>query len=140
MASLDLEARCTSDIALEELLDLKDPLRHLMHQQDDELQGVISAEDELARVFSASQLLNALPQHHTSVEDSVLKLSFLHQWNKVPNPLSIALHVDASPGCGGLAWPAGQVQSLSSLLPSCLYSMDRLICLDSGELLGAKRA
>jgi predicted nicotinamide N-methyase len=29
--------------------------------------------------------------------------------NDPHNPLSISLAVDASPGCGGLAWPAGQI-------------------------------
>jgi len=115
---MDLEAQC-SNIALEELLDFQDPLRHLMQQQDDELQDVISF-DGLARVSaSASELLNVLPQQHHSVEGSVLKLSFLHQWDRHPNPMSIALHLDASPGCGGLAWAAGQVQFMSySAAPS----------------------
>src|SRR5260221_7008647 len=105
----DLEAPCS--VIVEEQLDLHHPLRHLM--QDDDLQGIISA-DGLARVSaSASELLNILPQQLHSIEGGLLKLSFLHQWDKIPNPLSIALHVDASPGCGGLAWPAGQVQFLS---------------------------
>jgi len=109
MASLDLEAPCSSDIALEERLDFQDPLRHLMHQQDHDLQDVISA-DGLARPsVSVSELLNVLPHQHHSIEDGVLRLSCLHQWHKVPNPLSIILHLDASPGCGGLAWPAGQI-------------------------------
>ena len=119
MAIFDLEAPCSSDIVLEERLDFQDPLRHLMQQQDDELQDVISA-DGLARASaSASELLDVLPQQQHSVEDGVLKLYFLHQWDSLPNPLSIVLHLDASPGCGGLAWPAGQVQFLSySAAPS----------------------
>jgi hypothetical protein len=113
MAFFGLEAPCSSDLALEERLDFEDPLRHLMQQQDDQLQGIISA-DGLARPsLSASELLDVLSHQHHSVEDGILKLSFLHQWDNIPNPLPIALYVDASSGCGGLAWPAGQVQFLS---------------------------
>ena len=106
MLQLDLEAPC-NDFELEERLDLKDPFRHLMKQQDDDLQDA----DGLARASASTlELLTVLPQQCHSVEDNgLLKLSFSHYWKNVPNPLSISLHVDATPGCGGLAWPAGQV-------------------------------
>jgi hypothetical protein len=111
-AILDPDLVCTDDVALEERLDTNDPLRHLMN--DEELEGVISA-DGLARASgSLSELLNVLPQQSHSVQDGLLKLSFAHAWSSIPNPLSISLVVDAAPGCGGLAWPAGQV-----LVPSC---------------------
>ena len=116
MALLDIEAPCSFDIALEERLDFQDPLRHLMH---DDLQGIISTHG-LAR--PASELLNVLPQQYHSVENDVLKLSFLHQWENLPNPLSITLHVDASPGCGGLAWPAGQVQLIPSSVSASVFN------------------
>lgn len=119
MVLLDIEAPCTSDIALEERLDFQDPLRHLMQQRDDDPQGIISIYG-LAR--PASELLNVLPQQCHSIENGVLKLSFLHQWENLPNPLSIALHVDASPGCGGLAWPAGQVQFISTSVPASVFN------------------
>jgi len=105
MALLDIEAPCSSDIALEERLDFQDPLRHL-RVRDNDLQGIISTH---GLAHPASELLNVLPQQCHSVKNGVLRLSFLHQWENLPNPLSIALHVDASPGCGGLAWPAGQI-------------------------------
>ncbi|KAF5320714.1 hypothetical protein D9619_001039 [Psilocybe cf. subviscida] len=106
-AILDPELVCTDDIALEERLDTHDPLRHLM--DDEELDGVISA-DGLARASgSLSELLNVLPQQSHSTQDGLLKLSFAHEWSSIPNPLSISLVVDAAPGCGGLAWPAGQI-------------------------------
>jgi len=106
MLQLDLEAPC-NDFELEERLDLKDPFRHLMKQQDDDLQDA----DGLARASASTlELLTVLPQQCHSVEDDgLLKLSFSHDWKNVRSPLSISLHVDATPGCGGLAWPAGQV-------------------------------
>jgi hypothetical protein len=109
MLQLDLEAPCNV-FELEERLDLKDPFRHLMKQRDDDLQDVISAGGLARASASTSELLTVLPQQCHSVEDDgLLKLSFSHDWKNVPSPLSISLHVDATPGCGGLAWPAGQV-------------------------------
>ena len=96
-----------NDISLEEQLDAKDPLRHLMN--DDELEGIISTEGLARASSSTSELLNALPQQSHSVEDGLLKLHFEHGWTSIAKPLSVSLIVDAAPGCGGLAWPAGQV-------------------------------
>lgn len=93
--------------------DGSDPLWYLMN---DELEGIIVS-DGLARPSaSASELLNVLPQQSHSVKDGMLRLSFDHEWKDVSNPLEISLVVDASPGCGGLAWPAGQVRTLYALL------------------------
>ncbi|KAF8803792.1 hypothetical protein BYT27DRAFT_7195132 [Phlegmacium glaucopus] len=92
------------DIALDEHLDYKDPLRHLMN--DHELEGIISAEGLLRASSSRSELLDILPQESHSIRDGILKLSFM---NDPHNPMYISLSVDASPGCGGLAWPAGQI-------------------------------
>jgi len=106
MLELDKTLPC-GDIALEEQLDGHNPLRHLM--DDTELEGVI-ASDGLARASaSISELLAVLPQQSHSVQDGLLMLSFEHGWGSVPKPLSISLVVDAAPGCGGLAWPAGQI-------------------------------
>ncbi|KAF8974677.1 putative methyltransferase-domain-containing protein [Flammula alnicola] len=104
MLELDSTLEC-GDIALEERLDNKNPLRHLM--DDGELEGVISSEGLARASASMSELLTVLPQQSHSVEDGLLKLSFAHDWESIPKPLSISLVVDASPGCGGLAWPAG---------------------------------
>lgn len=92
---------------MDEHLDSTDPLGHLMN--DDELEGIISAEGLLRDSSSRSELLDVLPQHSHSIQDGILKLYFV---NGPHNPLSISLAVDASPGCGGLAWPAGQVRYL----------------------------
>ena len=96
------------DIALDEHLDNKDPLRHLMN--DNELEGIISNEGLTRASSSRSELLDVLLQQSHSIQDGILKLSFA---NDPHNPLFISLAVDASPGCGGLAWPAGQVRYLS---------------------------
>ncbi|KAF9534965.1 putative methyltransferase-domain-containing protein [Crepidotus variabilis] len=81
-----------------------------MQQQDDELEGIIAPEGLARASASASELLNVLPQQSHSVESGGrLKLSFSHEWRDVINPLEISLVVDAAPGCGGLAWPAGQI-------------------------------
>ncbi|KAF4619972.1 hypothetical protein D9613_005401 [Agrocybe pediades] len=106
MLELDLNIPC-GDVALEEKLDLDDPLRHL--KDDSELEGIIASEGLARASQSMSELLTVLPQQSHSVEDGLLKFSFTHEWESVPRPLSISLVVDASPGCGGLAWPAGQI-------------------------------
>ena len=93
------------DNALDEHLDYNDPLRHLMN--DHELEDSISTEGLSRASSSRSELLDVLPEQSHSIQDGILKLSFL---NDPQNPLSISLAVDASPGCGGLAWPAGQVR------------------------------
>lgn len=104
------------EIALDEELDRQDPLRHLMDVED----SLVS----LAPATS-SQLLAFLPeQSHTVLDDGgMLRLAFTTP--KSPSvsddlasthgaaPLSITLAVDASPGCGGIAWPAGQVAILN---------------------------
>lgn len=59
--------------------DHEDPLIHLMHNVDTTL----------------------LPEQQISVQNQVLRLSF--------QGCDVNLLVDASPGCGGIAWPAGQV-------------------------------
>lgn len=97
----------SDDIALDEHLDKKDPLRHLMN--DNELEGIISAEGLSRASSSTSELLDVLPQQSHSIQDGILNLSFV---NDPHNSVSISLAVDASPGCGGLAWPAGQVRCL----------------------------
>lgn len=87
-------------LAREEELDNVDPLRHLMGQ---ELESV-----ELS--LSSDELL-VLPMQSHSLESGILRLSFFNN-EASPKPVSIRLALDASPGCGGVAWPAGQVHNL----------------------------
>ena len=68
----------------EEQLDDADPLRHLLdHDTDD--------------------LLPLVPAQPPSVHNETLHLSF--------QDITVTLKVDAGPGCGGIAWPAGEVLS-----------------------------
>ncbi|KAF5388323.1 hypothetical protein D9615_000114 [Tricholomella constricta] len=82
------------DLALDEHLDDLDPLRHLMQQPD-------SDESDL----DLDLKLALLPQQPRSIYDETLHLSFISN----PDPITISLAVDAAPGCGGIAWPAGEV-------------------------------
>ncbi|PPQ92394.1 hypothetical protein CVT25_008744 [Psilocybe cyanescens] len=104
-----------NNIARDEELDGHNPLRHLM--DDSELDGVIASEGLARPSGSLSELLTVLPQQSQSIQDGLLTLSFAHMWEALPLPISISLLVDASPGCGGLAWPAGQI--LASYLVQC---------------------
>lgn len=79
-----------AEFALEEKLDALDPLRHL--RDDEELDGA-----------------DIVPLQPLSIHNQTLDLSFPSAGVGVPNPISIRLVVDASPGCGGIAWPAGEV-------------------------------
>lgn len=68
-------------LAVEEQLDVLDPLRHL--RNDD-----------------------IVPAQPPSVLNQTLELCFPSSAN---DPVTVQLVVDASPGCGGIAWPAGEV-------------------------------
>lgn len=83
------------DLALEEQLDALDPLRHLRDDTE----------------------LDIVPAQPPSVRNQTLQLAFPSPGTDVPNPVSIRLLVDASPGCGGIAWPAGEVRLDARPLP-----------------------
>ncbi|KAI9063383.1 hypothetical protein FKP32DRAFT_1592443 [Trametes sanguinea] len=79
------------DLALEEQLDQLDPLRHLREDASDE------------------ESPNALVPHQPpSIRNQTIELAF-PAFPDIPGPIAIKLSVDASPGCGGIAWPAGEV-------------------------------
>ncbi|KAF8165063.1 putative methyltransferase-domain-containing protein [Crassisporium funariophilum] len=122
MLELDKTSEC-GDIALEEDLDNRNPLRHLMGGNE----GVISSEGVARAASSMSELLTVLPKQSHAVQDGLLTLSFLHDLEHVPKPISISLVVDASPGCGGLAWPAGQILASYIVQKGPQYIKDRNI-------------
>ena len=79
-----------------ELLDVIDPLHHLASTDDPDL----------------------LPAQPPSLRDQIIQITI-----KLPpldvnslnaddsqRTISLSLAVDASPGCGGIAWPAGEVR------------------------------
>ena len=68
----------------EEQLDDADPLRHLRDQDTDDLFPLV-------------------PAQPPSVHNQTVHLSF--------QDITVTLTVDAGPGCGGIAWPAGEVLS-----------------------------
>lgn len=82
------------EIALDEALDALDPLRHLRNQDD------------------PSDHILLVPTQPRSVKNQCISLTF-----PSPSPegsataIQITLRLDASPGCGGIAWPAGEVLS-----------------------------
>ena len=75
-------------LILDESLDLLDPLRHLR-------------EDDNAVL---------VPVQPPSIRNQDIQLSFPSSQAST-SPLTVCLNVDASPGCGGIAWPAGEVSS-----------------------------
>ncbi|KAL6306735.1 putative methyltransferase-domain-containing protein [Sparassis latifolia] len=80
------------DLILEEKLDELDPLRHLRNDDD-------------------AQLADVVPAQPPSIHNQLVELSFSSDESALlPNPVVIKLVVDASPGCGGIAWPAGEVR------------------------------
>lgn len=105
-------------IARDEQLDIQDPLRHYMQGPDDTGETNPGESHELS-----SELLSVLPRQSHSVQDEILKLSFLNSEDDLQPPVTITLAMDAAPGCGGIAWPAGQVRIKSTSryqYPNCL--------------------
>jgi len=93
-------------LAQEELLDAQDPLRHLMHADVDK----VTTDDTDDELPGSKDYLSVLPRQSHSIKDKILLLTF--QRNVRDQCLiSISLFMDASPGCGGIAWPAGQILS-----------------------------
>lgn len=82
------------DLALEERLDDLDPLRHLREDAG-------SDEDSAGTI---------VPVQPPSVRNQTIELAFA----ATPDigRVAIKLAVDASPGCGGIAWPAGEVSCI----------------------------
>lgn len=76
-----------NELEIDEQLDALDPLRHLRIHDE----------------------LDLVPAQPPSIRNQTLQLSFPSA--HVPDPVQISLLVDASPGCGGIAWPAGEVRS-----------------------------
>ncbi|KAH9894211.1 putative methyltransferase-domain-containing protein [Cubamyces lactineus] len=79
------------DLALEEHLDELDPLRHFRDDASDE--------------DSANTIVPVQPP---SIRNQTIELVFPAPGDRGA-PIAIRLAVDASPGCGGIAWPAGEV-------------------------------
>ncbi|KAI9430929.1 putative methyltransferase-domain-containing protein [Lactarius indigo] len=70
-------------------LDVIDPLQHLASSDD----------------------LDLLPAQPPSLRDQIIQINIrlLPDTDESQQSISLPLAVDASPGCGGIAWPAGEV-------------------------------
>jgi len=80
------------EIALDEALDALDPLRHL---RGDESLG------------DNGDSHTIVPVQPRSTQNELIRLSYPERGRSTP--IHVVLKVDASPGCGGIAWPAGEV-------------------------------
>ncbi|THV05435.1 S-adenosyl-L-methionine-dependent methyltransferase [Dendrothele bispora CBS 962.96] len=98
----------------EERLDIIDPLRHLRMVNGQENTGT----EDLA----SSELLAVLPDQKYSIHNKTLQLTYLQEQNNDSSEaISVTLTVDASPGCGGVVWPAGQILSSYLVLKGHAY-------------------
>ncbi|KAF8845623.1 hypothetical protein BDN67DRAFT_961214 [Paxillus ammoniavirescens] len=94
--SSDLDpAILSNEIALDEALDARDPLRHLR------------SDESVEHNFDSRSIVPIQPR---SVHNEMIRLSFPNDPGQgCSATVQITLKVDASPGCGGIAWPAGEV-------------------------------
>ncbi|KAH7931371.1 hypothetical protein BV22DRAFT_999032 [Leucogyrophana mollusca] len=89
------EPSYSNEIAQDEALDAIDPLRHFR-----------TAKDDFDVHVKEPYLIPVQPR---SVIDEVIQLSFPEKPIDGSQQVTVSLVVDASPGCGGVAWPAGEV-------------------------------
>lgn len=80
------------DPELEENLDIIDPLRHLRNDDKD-----------------------IVPAQPPSIHNQIVRLQFPPFGDHLIDPITVTLAVDAAPGCGGIAWPAGEVSAVLML-------------------------
>ena len=83
------------------LEDIDCPLRHFFLASDD---------------HEGSDLL--LPAPAPSIRDQIIQIDFEFPLHRT---IALSLSVDPGPGCGGIAWPAGEVRSLPPCVPDVAY-------------------
>ncbi|KAJ3936938.1 MAG: putative methyltransferase-domain-containing protein [Lentinula lateritia] len=71
----------------------------------------VGEENVGTRDLANTELLSVLPGQHYSMTEKTLRLEFSGNDEKAKAMISISIRVDASPGCGGIVWPAGQILS-----------------------------
>ena len=112
-----------SDIAHQEELDIIDPLRHLRRDhsaiQSKSHDAFEGGETGTIQLQAGTQSV-LIPSQPPSVHNQIITLSYpvsdtdtdsdTDAQNLHP-PLFVRLEVDAGPGCGGVAWPAGEVST-----------------------------
>jgi protein N-lysine methyltransferase METTL21A len=91
-----------AQLVLEEQLDEVDPLRHLRHTEESHEDAIIP------------------PQPPSVLGKIAHTLIYGHRDTQSGNLVTVKLAMDMSPGCGGIAWPAGEVICFANLpLSSC---------------------
>ncbi|KAH9987919.1 putative methyltransferase-domain-containing protein [Russula compacta] len=95
----------------EAILPVADPLPHFFSSDDADLAPPLSLRDQIIQInFEA-------PLHHAEEE------SF--------RAITLSLSLDAGPGCGGIAWPAGEV--LASYIARRGFALHELNVLELGS-------
>jgi protein N-lysine methyltransferase METTL21A len=115
-----------NELALEEMLDALDPLRHYFTRtngscSNNNTAGVL--DHNLVPLQSSSTIKQIKEFSFGAAADKTLASSNTSTPQlRSPGPVvSIYLSVDASPGCGGIAWPAGEVRfSMTFFSISCV--------------------
>ncbi|KAF5393709.1 hypothetical protein D9757_000301 [Collybiopsis confluens] len=82
----------------DEKYDLEEPFKYFR----------VGEEYPGTRDLASTELLSLLPGQQSWMNHQTLRLDFEGQNQEI---VSIVLQVDASPGCGGVVWPAGQILS-----------------------------
>lgn len=86
---------------------------------------VLRGDHAAPRDTQSTELVSLLPGQEYSAAEKSIRLSFARTTpvesssicdTQSSPPLVVTLSVDASPGCGGIVWPAGQVREISALL------------------------
>ncbi|KAF9076505.1 putative methyltransferase-domain-containing protein [Rhodocollybia butyracea] len=85
----------------DEIFDLDDPFKYCR----------IAEEKSGTRDLATTELVGILPGQHYLINEKILRFDFDTQNNQNTGTISISLRLDASPGCGGIVWPAGQILS-----------------------------
>ncbi|KAK0206220.1 putative methyltransferase-domain-containing protein [Desarmillaria ectypa] len=80
----------------------------LIQQTEFAFSGVMEG---TVRDSQIGELVSVLPGQQYFGEEKTMHLTFTEILNPSMEPLVVNLSVDASPGCGGIVWPAGQVLS-----------------------------
>ncbi|KAF8639867.1 hypothetical protein AX17_001122 [Amanita inopinata Kibby_2008] len=107
-------------IAQEEELDAQQPLRHLMHADLD-----VDGDGDSDESSPSKDYLSILPRQSHSVKDELLELTFKNAQNQ--ETISVTMFMDASPGCGGMIWAAGQVLSSYIVKRGSEYLKDKVV-------------
>ena len=94
-----------------------------MEEKKNTLEDVDDVEFSLGHFFHAASDNHddadmLLPAPAPSIRDEIVRIDFETQTHQT---IALSLSVDAGPGCGGIAWKAGEVCPLSLCVPDVAY-------------------